>query len=146
MKHVFQNFVPFLANWALKFKKRPKTFYLFDLKRFTSQNLNMGIKTTQDLRWQKSYSKKSMQNWSLSSSILLTCKSFWQITFPGCIFFSFIYFHVFEISVKFFVFWILICKKRKKLFRAHCVHIWVLFGTSGIQIRKKWLNCTVQGR
>ncbi len=26
--------------------------------------------------------KRSVQNWSLFSSILLTCKSFWQITFP----------------------------------------------------------------
>ncbi len=47
-----------------------------------------------------------------SSSILLTCKSVWQITFSGWIFLD--YFHRFEISIKFCEFWILICHKRTK--------------------------------
>ncbi len=45
-----------------------------------------------------------------SSFILLIYKSFLQITFSGCTFFN--YFHGFEISVKFCVFWILVSKKR----------------------------------
>jgi hypothetical protein len=50
--------------------------------------------------------KGSVQNWSLSSSILLTCVSFWQITFLDT---SSNYLHVSEISVKFCVFLIVIC-------------------------------------
>jgi hypothetical protein len=62
------------VNWALKFKK--------------SANTNMDIETTKNLmliskllrKIQKSYSKKSVQNWSLSFSLLLICKKFLQIT------------------------------------------------------------------
>ena len=61
-----------------------------------------------------------MKNQRFSSSILLNCKSFWQITFLGGFFFS--YFHRFEISVKFCEFWILKCQKRKKNFWGHRVH------------------------
>ncbi len=61
----------------------------------------MGIKTTQNFtliskllrKMQKFANKKftckrSVQNWSLFSSILLTCKSFWQLTFSRCTFFQ----------------------------------------------------------
>jgi hypothetical protein len=61
----------------------------------------MGIKTTQNFTListllrkkfanKKVIGKRSVQNWSFSSSILLTCNS-------GCTFFK--YFHIFEISV-----------------------------------------------
>jgi hypothetical protein len=86
----------FLANRALKFQKNSK-----NLKTFSSQNLKMGNKTTQDFKliWnllrkmqkfanKKVTGKRSVQNWSLSSSILLTCTSFWQITFSGYTFFN----------------------------------------------------------
>ena len=115
------------------------------------QNLNIGIKKRRILRWfrncwekcekfanKKVTAKKSVKNQRFSSSILLTCKSIWQITFSGWIFFD--YFHRFEISVKFCEFWILICHKRTKKFWGHWVHIWVYVRTSRMQIRKKWLN------
>ncbi len=63
---------------------------------------------------QKSNRQKSVKKWSLPSSVLLTCKRSWRITFYGCTFFN--YFHRFEISVKFCIFWILTCKKRSKKF------------------------------
>ena len=79
--------------------------------------------------------KRSVQNWSLYSSLLQTCKSFWQITFSGYTFF------------KLFP---RIWNQRKilrfldthmlKKFWGHGVHIWVFFGNSRMQIRKKWLN------
>ncbi len=60
----------------------------------------MGIKTTQNFTliskllrkmWKiankKVRAKKSVKNQRFSSSIQLTCKSVWQITFSGCIFF-----------------------------------------------------------
>jgi hypothetical protein len=78
-----------------------------------------------------------VQNLSFSSSILLTCKSFWQIPFSECTFFN--YFHGFVIRVKFCVFRILISKKRIKIFWGHYVQIWVLFGNNIMQIHKKWL-------
>ncbi len=57
--------------------------------------------------------KKSVKNLSFSSSILLTCKSVWLRTFSGRTFFA-NYFHRFKISIKFSVFWKLICQKRTK--------------------------------
>ena len=93
------------------------------------QNLN--IKTTQNLCWfqncwekrekianRKVTAKTSVKNQRFFSSILLTCKSVWQITFCWWIFFD--YFHRFEISVKFCEFRILICQKRTKFFWFYC--------------------------
>ena len=68
----------------------------------------MGIKTTQNFTLiskllrkkcekfanKKVTAKKSVKNQRFSSSILLTCKSVWQITFSGRIFFD--YFHRYE--------------------------------------------------
>ncbi len=61
----------------------------------------MGIKTMKNFtlilkmlrKWEKFANKnfigkKSVQNLSLSSSILLTCKGFWKITFSRCTFFK----------------------------------------------------------
>ncbi len=71
-------------------------------------------KKCEKLANKKCRSKKRLLNRSLSSSVLLTCKCFWQITFSGC---SFSYdFHRFEISVKFCAFLIVICQKRKRKF------------------------------
>ncbi len=106
---------------GLKFQKRAT----MTLKTFSMQNyMNMGIKTTQNFTLiskllrrikkivnKKVMGKKSVQSWSLSSSILLTCKRFWQITFSGCTFFQ--NFHRFEISVRFCVFMILKCEKNQ---------------------------------
>jgi hypothetical protein len=69
----FKNFKPFLANSALKIQKSANTF--------SSQNFNMGIKTTQNFKLiskllrkckklanKKVTGKTSVQNWSMSSS------------------------------------------------------------------------------
>ncbi len=58
----------------------------------------MGIKITQNyadlesvekkLANKKVTGKRSVQNWSLYSSILLTCTNFWQITFSRYTFFK----------------------------------------------------------
>jgi hypothetical protein len=119
-KASFQNFKPFLANRALKFQKNAN-----DLKTFPSQNLNTSIKTTQNFTpiWnlekntkklanKKVTGKRSVQNWSLYSSIQLTCVE--KVIRQKLILFS-NYFHGFEISVKFCVFLILMLKKKKKV-------------------------------
>ncbi len=111
----------------------------------------MGIKTTRILRWfrnswekcekfanKKVTAKKNVKNQRFSPSILLTCKSVWQIAFSGRIFSWLLY--RFENSVKVLRILILICQKRTKKFWGHWVPIWVYVRTSRMQIRKKWLN------
>ncbi len=82
-----------------------------------------------------------MEIWSLSSflPITVTCKCFWKITFSGCTFFN--YFHGFEISVKFGIFWILICKKEPKHFWVYEYYTGILeckFARNGLT---NWKNC-----
>jgi hypothetical protein len=55
----------------------------------TVQNFTLILKLWRKMReicQQKSYKQKQVQNGSHSSSILLTSKSFWKITFSGCTF------------------------------------------------------------
>jgi hypothetical protein len=111
----------------------------------------MGIKRTQNftliwnlLRKMKKFAnkkvtcKRSVQNWSLASSILLTYTSFWQITFSGYTFFKL--FPQIWNQRKILRFLYSYVKKEIKKFWGHWVHIWVFFGNSRMQIRKKWLN------
>ncbi len=82
--------------------------------------------------------KRSVQNWSLYSSILLTCTSFWQITF-----YRYTFFKLFPRTWnqrKILRFLYSYFKKEIKIFWGHGVHIWIFFGNSRMQIRKKWLN------
>ena len=58
--------------------------------------------------------KRSVQNWTFYSSVLLTCTSFWQITCSRYTFFKF--FPGFEISIKFCVFLYSYVKKEIKIF------------------------------
>ncbi len=79
-----------------------------------------------------------MQNWSLFSSILLTCTSFWQITFSRYTFLKLFPWILNQHKIlRFFDTHML---KTKKKFGGHGVHIWVFFGNSRMQIRKKWLK------
>jgi hypothetical protein len=106
----------------------------------------MGIKTTENLTLilkllrkmqkmckQKVTGKRSVQNWSLSSSsVLLTCKNLWKITFSRYTFF------------KLFP-WLLNQRKILRFFDTHILKkeiqkFWGIFlGNSRMQIRKKWL-------
>ena len=83
--------------------------------------------------------KRSVQNWSLSFSILLTCTSFWQITFSMYTFFK-LFQRIWNQRkvLRFFLYSYV--KKEIKIFWSHGVHIGVFFGNSRMQIRKKWLN------
>jgi hypothetical protein len=96
----------------------------YDKKLYFTKNLNMGIKQRRILHWfqkplrkceklltKKLYAKR-VQNWSFSSSILLTWKGFWQIAFSGWTFFQLLYVHGFERSVKLCVCLILIFKNK----------------------------------
>ena len=81
-----------------------------------------------------------MQNWSLYSSLLLTCISFWQITFSRYPFFK-LFPRIWNQRKILRFCDIHMLKKKEKIFRViEWVHIWVFFGNSRIQIRKKWLN------
>ncbi len=97
----------------------------------------MGIKTTQILRWfgicwekckkfpnKKVTSKRSVQNGSLSSSLLLTCTSFWQITFSRYTFFQIISTDLKSAQNSAFFLYSYVKKEIKK-FWGHGVHIWV---------------------
>jgi hypothetical protein len=99
----------------------------------------------QKLANKKVTGKRSVQNWGLYSSILLTCTSFWQITFSRYTFFKlFPWIWNQRKILRFFETHML--KKKKKKFWGHGVHIWVFlhiwvfFGNGRMQIRKKWLN------
>ncbi len=111
----------------------------------------MGIKTTQNLRWfwncwekcekvanKEVIGKKSMKNWSLSSSVPWTCKGFWQITFSGCIFFSIISTDVKSAWNSAHFGYTYAKKEVKKLWSLSTYTVWVLFGTNKMRIRKKW--------
>ncbi len=107
----------------------------------TMQNFTLIFKLlrkVQKIHKQKSYRQKRVQNWGFSSSILLIAKVFGKYLFLGALF-SIISTDLksawnsafFEYSYP---------KKESKKFWGHCVHIWVLLGTSIMQIRKKWLS------
>ncbi len=96
-KTLFQNFEPFLANRASKFQKSAN----ITLKLFLHKTWIWVSKKLKILRWfrncwekckkfanNKVTGKRSVQNWSFYSSLLLTCKSFWQITFSRYTFFK----------------------------------------------------------
>ncbi len=124
---------------------------LYDLKTFSSQNLNMNIKTTQNFTLilklfrkmrnifqQKLIGKKRCAKLEFFL-FYITTKVFCKQLFLGALF-SY-YFHGFETSVTFCVFSILIFKKRnKKNLGALCIVRVSIFGTSRMQIRKNWLN------
>ncbi len=76
-----------------------------------------------------------MQNWSLSSSIILTCTSFWQITFSMYIFFKLLprIWNQRKI-LRFFIGTHM--KRNKKIMGSWST----FFGNSRMPIRKKWLN------
>ncbi len=111
----------------------------------------MGIKTTQNftliwnlLRKMKKLANKkvtgnrSVQNWSLYSSILITCTSFLEITFSRYSFFK-LFPRIWN-QHKILRFLYSYVKKEIKKFWGHGVHIWVFYGNSRMQIRKIWLN------
>ncbi len=83
-------------------------------------------------------SKRSVQNWSLSSSILLTCKSFWQITFSRYTFFK-LFPRIWNQRKILRLFWYSNAKKEIKNFGV-MEYIIVFFGNSRMQNCKKWLN------
>jgi hypothetical protein len=82
--------------------------------------------------------KRNVQNWGFYSSILLTCTSFWQITFSRYTFFK-LFPRIWN-QRKILRFLYSYVKKEIKKFWGHGVHIWEFFGNSRMQIRKKWLN------
>ncbi len=75
-------------------------------------------------KYKKVISKKRVQNCSLSSSILLTCKSFWPITY-------YLY-TCFQLNPRIwnqYIFWYSYVKKETKI-----------LATTWMQIRNRWLN------
>jgi hypothetical protein len=97
------------------------------------------LRKMQKFAHKKVIGKKSMPNGVCPLFLLLTCKRFWQITFCGCTFS--IYFHGFEISVKFCVFLILLIKKEiKNVCVIEHIYVWVFFGTNRMQIHKNDLT------
>jgi hypothetical protein len=120
-------------------------------KTFSSQNLNVDIKTPknftliskplkkmQKISLQKSYRQKRCAKLELSSTILLTCKCFWQITFSRYTIFK-LFPRIWN-QRKILRFLYSYVKKEIKIFRGHGVHTWVFFGNSRMQIRKKRLD------
>ncbi len=79
-----------------------------------------------------------MQNLSLYSSLLLTCKSFGQITFSIYTFLK-LFPRIWN-QRKILRFLDTHMLKEIKTFWGHGVHIWVFVGNTIMQIRKKWLN------
>jgi hypothetical protein len=79
----------------------------YDLKTFSLQNFNMGINADFETveKNAKVIGKISVQNWSFSSSVLLT----WQITFSECPLFQFS--TDLESAYNSAYFFIFICKK-----------------------------------
>ncbi len=82
--------------------------------------------------------KRSVQNCSLYSSLLLTCKSFWQITFSRYTFFK-LFPQIWNQRKILRFLDTHILKNKLKNFGV-MEYIWVFFGNSIMQIRKKWLN------
>ncbi len=80
-----------------------------------------------------------MKNRRFPSSILLTCKSIWQITFSGWTFFQ-LFPQIWNQRKILRILNTHMPNKNKKIFWGHWVHIWVYVRTSRMQIRKKWLN------
>ncbi len=80
-----------------------------------------------------------MQNWSLYSFLLLTCKSFWQITFSRYTFLK-LFPRIWNQRKILRFLDTHMLKNKNKQFWGHGVHIWVFFGNNIMQIHKKWLN------
>ncbi len=97
------------------------------------------LRKMQKISNKKVTGKRSVQNWSLYSSLLLTCKSFWQITFSRYTFFK-LFPRIWNQRKILRFLDTRMVKKKLKNFWGHGVHIWVFFGNSIMQIRRKWLK------
>jgi hypothetical protein len=147
VKHVFQNFEPFLANRALKFKK--KCYY--DLKTFSSQNLSMGVGTAQNFAmiWNlfrkmqknlltKNYRQKKCAKLEFVPFYTTTCTNFRQINFSRYTFFN-LFPRIWNRRGILRFFRYSYVKKEIIILGSWSTYM-SIFGNSRMQIRKKWLN------